>query len=94
MGTKTSTTELIQELADNAGASKADAKAALESIFDAIGEHLKNGNAVSISGFGTFKPKHRAARTARNPRTGESIDVAATNTATFTPAKALKDILN
>ena len=73
------------------GTTKADAERAVEAMIEAIVHTLKQGDEVSIAGLGIFKAQPRAARTARNPRTGETIKVAATRTPKFRAAKALKD---
>ena len=84
-----------QDLAESVqgvlGSTKADAERAVESIIDAIVKGLKGGEEISIAGLGIFKTKMRAARTARNPRTGESVAVPAMRVPKFQPAKALKD---
>lgn len=85
--------ELIDAMADAAGMSKTDAARALDAFTAEISKRLKNGEEVSIMGFGTFSTKERAARTGRNPRTGESIEIAASRTPSFKPGKALKDAL-
>lgn len=71
-------TQLIDVIADKADLSKVQAKAALESTA-AITESLKEGDAVQLVGFGTFKVNHRAERTGRNPQTGKEIKIAAAN---------------
>ena len=68
-------TQLIDVIADKADLSKAQAKAALESTLAAITESLKEGDAVQLVGFGTFKVNHRAERTGRNPQTGKEIKI-------------------
>lgn len=83
-------TQLIDVIADKADLSKAQAKAALESTA-AITESLKEGDAVQLVGFGTFKVNHRAERTGRNPQTGNEIKIAAANVPAFVSGKALKD---
>lgn len=70
-------TQLIEAMASNAGLSKADAKRALESFISATGEALKNGDKVSLVGFGSFGVTERSARTGRNPQTGATINIAA-----------------
>ena len=75
------------------GSTKADAERAMETVIDSIASALKNGEEVSIAGLGIFATKARAAREGRNPRTGETIRIAATRTAKFRPAKALKDAI-
>jgi DNA-binding protein HU-beta len=59
-------------------------------VLDGIADQLADGNQVVLSGFGTFETRERAARTGRNPQTGESIDIAASTSAAFKPAAALK----
>jgi len=73
------------------GCTKADGERAVEAIIDAIAEELKKGEEVSVAGLGIFSAKMRPARTGRNPRTGESIEVAAMRVPKFRAAKALKD---
>lgn len=94
MGNKTTTTELIDAVAAATGLSRADVGRVLDGFKAVVTNGLNEGNAVAVAGLGTFKPKHRPARQARNPRTGEMVDVTASNTAGFTPAKALRDALN
>lgn len=86
--------ELIDAIADAAGLTKADAGRALDATTDAIASALQQGNTVSLVGFGTFTVRHRAARTGRNPRTGETINIAASNNPAFKAGKALKDAVN
>ncbi|MCE1635946.1 HU family DNA-binding protein [Enterobacter hormaechei] len=78
-------------MAAGADLTKTQAKAALESTLNAITESLKNGDAVQLVGFGTFKVNHRAERTGRNPQTGKEIKIAAANVPAFSAGKALKD---
>lgn len=73
------------------GGTKVSAEQAVDTVVDSIVSALAKGNEVSIAGLGIFSVKARAARTARNPRTGESIKVAAMNVPKFRPAKALKE---
>ncbi len=86
--------DLISKVADNTGLSKADAGRAVESFLGSVADALKSGETVAIAGFGTFDVRKRSARTGRNPRTGESIDIAASNTPGFKAGKALKDAVN
>ena len=86
--------DLIDAIADDADISKADAGRALDAMMDAITKALKNDDSVSLVGFGTFSVKHRAARTGRNPRTGESIQIKASNIPSFKAGKGLKDAVN
>ena len=85
--------ELIDAIAAKANLSKKDAKAALEATLEAVSESLKAGDAVQLIGFGTFKVNERAARTGRNPRTGEEIKIAAAKIQAFVAGKALKDLV-
>jgi DNA-binding protein HU-beta len=86
--------ELIDRMAASADISKASATRALDAMLDAVTESLKESEQVALVGFGTFAVKERAARTGRNPQTGESIQIAAARIPTFKPGKALKDALN
>ena len=86
--------ELIVALAQKAELSKKDAEKALSAFVETVTETLKAGDKVQLVGFGTFESKKRPARTARNPRTGEPIKIAASKTASFKVGKALKDSLN
>jgi len=83
--------DLINHVADSAGLSKTAAGDAVEAVLSGITDTLSNGDSVSLVGFGTFSVADRAARTARNPRTGEAIQVAASRAPKFKPGKALKD---
>ena len=87
-------TELIEHIANNADISKAAAARALESTIEAVKKTLKKGGTVSLVGFGTFAVGKRAARTGRNPRTGETITIAASKVPGFKAGKALKDAVN
>ena len=84
-------TQLIDFIAEKADLSKAQAKAALEATLGAVEGALKEGDQVQLIGFGTFKVTHRAARTGRNPKTGDEIQIAAANVPAFVAGKALKD---
>ena len=86
--------ELIEAVADSAGISRVDASKAVDAVFDSITAALANSGSVSLLGFGTFSVKARAARTGRNPRTGEPIQIAASNVPGFKAGKALKDAVN
>jgi DNA-binding protein HU-beta len=86
--------DLIDAVADSADLSKADATRAVDAVLDGITGALKQGNTVSLVGFGTFSVKHRAARTGRNPRTGETIQISASNVPGFKAGKGLKDAVN
>ena len=83
--------DIIDRVHQVLGSTKADADRAVESMIESIVHALKNGEEVSVAGLGIFSTKARPAREGRNPRTGETIRIAATRTAKFRPAKALKD---
>lgn len=87
-------TQLVEAIVEKAGLKKKDAEAAVNAMTDAIAEALKAGDKVQLVGFGTFEVKERAAREGRNPRTGETIEIAACKHPTFTAGKALKDSVN
>ena len=86
--------ELIDAVASAVDLSKADAGRAVDAVVDEVTSALKRGEQVSLVGFGTFSVKHRAARSGRNPRTGETIQIAASNVPGFKAGKALKDAVN
>ena len=86
--------EFVKTLKEQAGLSTlAQAEAAYEELFSIIGAALKKGDAVSITGFGSFKVVQRKARKGRNPRTGKEIKIPASNAVKFTTGKALKESL-
>ena len=87
-------TELIEHIAHNADLSKMGAARALEATLSAVRQTLKKGGTVSLVGFGTFSASKRAARTGRNPRSGEAIKIKAAKVPKFTPGKPFKDALN
>ena len=87
-------TELIEHIAHNADLSKMGAARALDATLEAVRKTLQKGGTVSLVGFGTFSVSKRAARTGRNPRTGEAIKIKASKAPKFTPGKPLKDALN
>ncbi|MFN7985303.1 MAG: HU family DNA-binding protein [Vicinamibacterales bacterium] len=82
--------EIIEQVAQDAGLTKAAAGRAVDSVLDCVTRTLKKGNPVSFVGFGTFKVSTRKARTARNPLTGAAIKLPKRRVARFTPGKALK----
>ncbi len=86
--------DLVDAIAISADISKASAGRALDAMVESIKNALKNGDAVSLVGFGTFKVSERAARTGRNPRTGEEINIKAAKIPKFTSGKGLKDAVN
>ena len=85
---------LVEKIHGVLGATKVQAEQIVVAVFDNIIATLKKGDEVSVAGFGIFSAKTRAARTARNPRTGERVKVAAMKVAKFRAAKALKDAIN
>lgn len=85
-------TELVKAVASHTGMTQADAGKALDATLDTITAALKKNDQVAIAGFGTFVAKHRKARDGRNPRTGETVKIAAKTSAAFKPASALKDL--
>jgi len=86
--------ELIEAIAASADIPKAAASRALDAMVDTVTESLKKGDSVSLVGFGTFQVKERAARTGRNPQTGEPIEIKAAKVPSFKAGKALKDSVN
>ena len=86
--------DLISAVADEAGLSKVDGAKAVEAFMDVVKKALKKGDTVSLVGFGTFVVRKRAARTGRNPRTGQTIKIKASKNPSFKAGKALKDALN
>ena len=86
--------ELIEHIAQQADISKAAAGRALDALISGVSNTLKKGNTVSLVGFGTFAVSTRAARTGRNPRTGDPIKIKKAKVPKFRPGKALKDAVN
>lgn len=86
--------ELIDAVAVGADISKAAAGRALDAMIEAVANALKNGDQVNLVGFGTFAVRERAARSGRNPRTGETITIKAAKNPSFKAGKALKDAVN
>ena len=87
-------TELIAAVAEKAEISKKDAEKAVKAFTDVVSEELVNGGKIQLVGFGTFEGSERPAREGRNPRTGETMTIAATKTPKFKVGKALKDMVN
>ncbi len=87
-------TEMVNNVADSTGLTKADAGRAVESVFEQIRSSLKNHESVAIVGFGTFSTGNRAARTGRNPRDGSVVNIPASTVVKFKAGKALKDAVN
>ena len=86
-------TQLIDQAATAADVSKAVAGRVVDAMFEAIASSLKNGEDVTVVGFGSFSVRNRKSRLGRNPRTGESITIAAAKIPGFKAGKALKDAL-
>eukprot|EP00591_Stephanopyxis_turris_P000314 CAMPEP_0195523822 /NCGR_PEP_ID=MMETSP0794_2-20130614/23266_1 /TAXON_ID=515487 /ORGANISM="Stephanopyxis turris, Strain CCMP 815" /LENGTH=165 /DNA_ID=CAMNT_0040653903 /DNA_START=66 /DNA_END=563 /DNA_ORIENTATION=+ len=86
--------DFVAAIAEKTGMSKADSETALAAVIGAITEQVASGKKVSLQGFGTFKLSHRAARKGRNPRTGEEIDIKASNSPSFSASKTFKETCN
>ena len=86
--------ELVASMAEKAELTKVDTEKALKAFIDTVTEELKNGGKVQLVGFGTFEISERAARTGRNPQTGETIEIKASKAPKFKAGKALKDTVN
>ncbi len=86
--------ELIEKIATNAKLTKADAERALSTVLETISEGLKQDEKLTLVGFGSFVVEHRKERQGRNPRTGESMTIAASKAVKFRPSKQLKESLN
>ena len=87
-------TELVVSIAEKAAISKKDAEKALSAFLDTVAEELKKGEKIQLVGFGTFEVSERPEREGRNPRTGETMKIAASKAPKFKAGKALKDMLN
>jgi len=87
-------TELIAAVAEKAELSKKDAEKAIKAFTDAVSEELVKGGKIQLVGFGTFEVSERQEREGRNPKTGESMTIAASKTPKFKAGKALKDMVN
>ena len=87
-------TELAAAVAEKAELSKKDAAAAIDAVFEVIGDEMQKKEKVQLIGFGTFQTSERKARTGRNPQTGESIKIAASTLPAFKAGKALKEKVN
>lgn len=86
--------QLVEYIAENADISKGDASKALDATLDAVSETLKKGDKVTLVGFGTFSVSKRAARTGRNPKTGDALEIPAKNIAKFKAGSKLADSIN
>ncbi|MBQ0052139.1 MAG: HU family DNA-binding protein [Treponema sp.] len=87
-------TELVDAIAKDTGLSKKDSEAALKSFIENVSKAMEKGDSVQLVGFGTFEVGERAARSGRNPKTGETITIAASKSPKFKAGKALKDRVN
>lgn len=87
-------TELVQKVAEQAGLNKAQASRAVDAVLDTISDELKNGGEVRLTGFGNFRVTSTAARTGRNPRTGEQIQIKAGKRPAFSPGSRLKSAVS
>ena len=86
--------DFVAAVADEAGCTKTESAKAVEAFIDVVKKALKKGDTISLVGFGTFIVRKRAARTGRNPRTGQQIKIKASKNPSFKAGKALKDALN
>jgi DNA-binding protein HU-beta len=86
--------ELAEKVAERTGIAASQARQALETTIELVSDELAGGGEVALAGFGKFSVSHRAARQGRNPSTGDTINIAASNAAKFTAASALKKRLN
>ncbi len=85
--------ELVEKIADQAKLTKVDAERAVNAFISVVTGSLKDGDDVTLVGFGTFTVGKRAERSGRNPQTGEAITIAAKNVVKFKPGKALRDVV-
>lgn len=85
--------ELIAAMTEKSGLTKKDCEAALDAFTTVIGDALKAGDKVQLVGFGSFEVKKRAARTGRNPRTKEPVEIPASKAPVFKAGKGLKDLI-
>jgi len=83
--------EVVDAVASRAGLSKADADRAVNALIDAVGDALARGEKVTVTGFGTFEVRQRAARMGRNPQTGAPLHIPASKSPAFKAGKGLKD---
>jgi len=86
--------ELIEAVANSTGLARNEAASATDAVLDSIVDALVGGDQVNISGFGTFSVRDRAARSGRNPQTGETIQIKASKSPGFKAGKAFKDAVN
>lgn len=93
-GNTVNKSQLVDQISENADISKAAAGRALDALVETVTETLKSGDQVTLVGFGSFIVRERAARTGRNPKTGEAIEISAAKVPAFKAGKALKDACN
>ncbi len=86
--------DIVERISATTGLTKKDTAMVINRFFEVVTEALSQGNNIEIRGFGSFKVKTRRARKARNPRTGETVDVPSRQVPTFKPSKELKDIVS
>ncbi len=87
-------TELVEKVAASAGLTKAQAEAAVNAFVESVTDVLKAGDKITLKGFGTFEVRSREARTGRNPRTGETMTIAASKVPAFKASSSLKNVVN
>ncbi|MFR7592027.1 MAG: HU family DNA-binding protein [Longibaculum sp.] len=87
-------TELVEKVATSAGLTKAQAEAAVNAFVESVTDVLKAGDKITLKGFGTFEVRAREARTGRNPRTGETMTIAASKVPAFKASSSLKNVVN
>lgn len=93
-GNTVNKSQLVDQIAESADISKVAAGRALDALVETVTETLKSGDQVTLVGFGSFVVRERAARTGRNPKTGEAIEISAAKVPAFKAGKALKDACN
>lgn len=86
--------QLVEAIAAKSGLTKADSSRALEAFMDVVGETLKKGDKITLTGFGSFGVSRRAAREGRNPKTGLPVKIAARNSVSFKAGSKLKETVN
>jgi DNA-binding protein HU-beta len=87
-------TELVERVAESTGKTKKEASLIVDTVLQTISDALKKGEKVTLIGFGNFEVRERAARTGRNPQTGEEIQIEASKVPAFKPGKQLKELVN
>lgn len=86
--------QLVEQIAARLEISKSNAEKALDAVIQSVTDELKHGGEITLTGFGSFKVNQRAARTGRNPKTGETLHIAAVKAPVFKAGKALKEAVN